>query len=167
MNWPELRTAGGSALVVLLLGAPLGLLWAGLAPHLDLQAVSTGSESAFQVQLTDDLVYLVLTGAAGLLTGLAARLLGLPLRTPVVVGLVAGALAAAYVAASVGSLQRLPPLLEALSPAATAQQRDVLRFELRIPALALAWPILLGCTLLALRPRQVPASAPAPGQFGE
>lgn len=176
MDWPELRTAGGSALVVLLLGAPLGLAWAAMAPHLDLQAVSTGSESAFQVQLTDDLVFLVLTGLAGLITGVAARLLGLPLRPPVVAGLLVGALAAGYVAASVGSLQRLPPLLEALSPTASAEQRGVLRFELRIPALVLAWPLLVGCTLLALRPPRPAASGSArvgwpdqvgwPAQFG-
>lgn len=158
-----------TALVVLLAGAPVGLLWSLLAPELDLPAVASGSQSAFRTHLTDDLVFGALAVLAGLGTAVVALLSGRLVRPGTEVGLVVGGLLAAVAAGRTGRLVRLPELLEVLVPGTSAAQRDVLEFQLRVDAFLLAWPVLTACALVALRQRAVeaePAAAAAP-RYGE
>ncbi len=107
---PELRgDAAAAALVatvLVLLGAPLGLLWAAVAPRVQVVLGDAGpglvdpESGAF---LGADLAFGLLVLLAGLACGLLALL---PRARPhgpgVVVGLLAGGLLAAYVAAQTG-----------------------------------------------------------------
>ena len=94
-----------AAVVPVLLGAPVGLLWAALAPRVqvvvageDVQLVEPGG-SGF---IAGDGYFLAAVLVAGLVTGLVAWRLGRAHGPAVVVGLTAGSLVAAYVAMKVG-----------------------------------------------------------------
>ena len=105
-RWREdVLTGLMSAAVVVLLGAPVGLLWSALAPHA--RVVVTGGEGYIadaqtEVFIAGDGWFIGITLVVGLCTGalgwLAARRSG-PF---VVVGLAVGGLVAAYVASRVG-----------------------------------------------------------------
>lgn len=95
-----------TAVGCVLLGAPAGLLWAAVAPRVMVEvagtAVSLASDaSAF---VAGDGWFLGVVFVAGLLTGLLAWALGRRYGPGVVLGLAAGGLLAAYVAARSGEL---------------------------------------------------------------
>lgn len=94
-----------AAAVTVLVGAPVGLLWAALAPRVDVvleggqvQLVETAS-SGF---IAGDGAFLLAVALAGALGGLATWWLGRAHGPAVVVGLALGGAAAAYVAMVVG-----------------------------------------------------------------
>jgi hypothetical protein len=97
-----------------LLGAPLGLVWTALAPHLAYVTIlGDGFFTGFQPVVGGDLVYGAVTAVAGLALGAAVRLLTGRLPTgrgrsdgAVLAGLVVGAAAAALVASRIGPLVR-------------------------------------------------------------
>jgi hypothetical protein len=87
---------------VVLLGAPLGLLWAAVAPPVDV-VVGEGGSTRLADPLRDafiavDGTFLVLALLAGLLSGVLGWRLGRRFGPGVVVGLVVGGLLAAEVA---------------------------------------------------------------------
>lgn len=107
----ELRAGAITALMVTVLGGPLGLLWAAVRPALDPGAAAL-QESVFRVQLTADLRLLLLGLVTGVMTGLLAWLLGRARATGVVVGLAVGGVLAMLLAAQVGRLAAHPDRLE-------------------------------------------------------
>lgn len=133
----------GVALV--LTGAPLGLLWAWLSPHLDISAVIAGSESAFAVQFDQDLVLLVLGVFVGVGAGLVTARWARGHDTGAAIGLAVGGLLAGLIAATVGHRYRMPELLRVIKPGLDPQTRAqtvaLIGFRLRIGAFALAIPV--------------------------
>lgn len=136
--------AAGSLAAVgsVLLGAPVGLLWAALAPRTDVvvvgqdvQLLEPGS-SAFIAADGFFLLAVALVGAAG---GLLAWRLGRAHGPAVVVGLTVGGLAAAYVAMVVGE-QVGRTELEA---AVRAGQQGAIELTLRLRAqqTLVGWPV--------------------------
>ena len=109
---PGVTAEAGAAVVTaagcLLLAAPLGLLWAGVSPRVEVVVAAPGD-----VDLTDptttgfiaaDGTFLLLAVLVGIATGLAAALLGRRYGVGVVVGLVLGGLLGAEVARRTGQL---------------------------------------------------------------
>jgi hypothetical protein len=93
------------AALVVLLGAPAGLLWTALAPHSHVAVEAGGAyiaDAETEVFIAGDGWFLGLTLVLGVLTGVAAWLLVRHSGPFVVVGLVAGGLIASYVASRVG-----------------------------------------------------------------
>lgn len=91
-----------------LLGAPLGLLWAAVSPRVEV-IVAAGGDVSLADPTTSQFVaadgwFLVLAAAAGLLTGGLAWLAGRRYGFGVVIGLVVGGLLAAEVARRTGQL---------------------------------------------------------------
>lgn len=112
-DWPgEVRAGAVTALLVTLLGAPIGLAWAAVRPRLD-YADAALQESVFQVQLTTDVRLLLLGLAAGFAVGVTAWLLTRAHGVGVAVGLVVGGTLAMLAAAAVGPLAAHPDRLEA------------------------------------------------------
>lgn len=97
--------AGLVAVVVLLLGAPAGLVWAAFAPTFPVSFTASGpSVDDFDdaVFFAVDGTFLVVAAIAGLLSGLVAWRLGRGQGPAVAVALAGGSLAAARVARTVG-----------------------------------------------------------------
>ena len=131
-----------AALVTVLVGAPVGLLWAAFAPRTevvlagqDVQLVQPGS-SAF---IAADGYFLLAVTVAGVVGGIVAWLLGREHGPSVVGGLALGGLAAAYVAMVVGEQVGRAELEAALR----AGQQGALELTLRLRAqeALVGWPV--------------------------
>ena len=95
-----------TAVVCVLLGAPVGLLWAAVAPKVVVEVSGTAVKLASDAStfIAGDGYFLGVVFVAGLVTGLAAWALGRRHGPAVVVGLTVGGLLGAYVAARTGEL---------------------------------------------------------------
>lgn len=95
-----------TAAMVVLLGAPAGLLWSALAPHAHVlaspPAPATVPDGGTEVFIAGDGWFVGVTLLLGLVTGVLAWLLARRAGPFVVVALLVGGLAASYVASRVG-----------------------------------------------------------------
>lgn len=95
-----------TAAVVVLLGAPAGLLWSALAPHAHVLAAppapASVTDGATEVFIAGDGWFVGITLVLGIGTGVLAWLVARNFAPLVLVGLVAGGLLASYVASRVG-----------------------------------------------------------------
>ncbi|MEX2290496.1 MAG: DUF2567 domain-containing protein [Mycobacteriales bacterium] len=143
-----------AAAVTVLLGAPVGLLWAAVAPRPtavvddDGQArLAMPGSNAF---IAGDGFFLLAVTVAGIIGGLLAWHLGRRHGPAVVVGLTAGGLAAAYVAMVVGQ----QVTLEQAQQAIRSSQPGLLEVSLRLLATQtlVGWPVgaLLGYVATSL-----------------
>jgi hypothetical protein len=143
--------------VTVLIGAPLGLLWAALAPQV---AVVVMGENVNLVEAyTDKFIaadgyFLAAVLVAGVLGGLIAFGLGSAHGPAVVVALTLGGLVAAYVAMSVGEQVGVQGLRDAVR--AGGQGAFELNLELKAREALLGWPLgsllaYLGASLLRRR----------------
>lgn len=152
-----LRSFGVVVLALTLVGAPLGLLWALLSPSLDLVAVSNGSEDAFRVQLSADLVLGVLAVLAGAAAGVLAWTRRPRHGAAVVLGLAVGGVLAGLVAARVGYLYEIPGLRASVRSDIGKQTLDLVSFRLRAQPVLVVLPLVavgVFAALLARGPRQ-------------
>ncbi len=106
---PGLRADAGAGLLtgvaVVLLGSPVGLLWAALAPRVRVVLSAGGpglDDPETRAFVGADLAFAVLVLAVGVACGLLAFRLGRRYGPGVVVGLLVGGLLAAYVASRTG-----------------------------------------------------------------
>lgn len=136
--WAGLLTA----VVTVLVGAPVGLLWAAVAPKVEVvisganvQLAEPGS-SAF---IAADGAFLAAVAVAGAIGGVVAWWLGREHGPAVVVALTLGGLVAAYVAMVVG--QQVGA--EQVQQAVTSGQQGVLELNLRLRAreALVGWPV--------------------------
>lgn len=143
---PTLRQDGVAGLltaaVTVLVGAPVGLLWAAAAPRVDVvvdgdavQLAEPGS-SAF---IATDGFFLLAVALAGVVGGVIAWRLGHAHGPAVVVGLTLGGLAAAYVARVVGEQVGLADVEQAVR----AGQQGALELTVRLRAreAVVGWPV--------------------------
>lgn len=101
----ELLIAGLTAAVVVLLGAPAGLLWSAVAPHSHVAVEAGGayiSDAQTEVFIAGDGWFLGITLLLGVATGGLAWLVARRSGPFVLVGLAVGGLLASYVASKVG-----------------------------------------------------------------
>lgn len=154
VNWlQEAAVALATGVVLVLVGAPIGLAWGWLSPHLDIPAVIGGSESAFAVQFDQDLILLALGVVVGLAAGVATARWARGHDLGAAVGLAVGGVLAGLIAAVVGHRYRMPALLHFIKPGLDAQTRAqtvaLIGFRLRIGAFALAIPVVGLLTLVS------------------
>ena len=131
-----------AAVVTVLLGAPVGLLWAALAPRVDVVVSGENvqlAEPGTSAFIAGDGFFLLAVLLAGAVGGLIAWRLGRAHGPAVVVGLTLGGLAAAYVAMRVGSTVGL----EEVQQAVDAGQQGALELSLRLLAkeALVGWPV--------------------------
>jgi len=141
-----LRDAGAGLLTVLgcvLLGAPVGLLWAAVTPRVEVVIAAGGelrlTDPAGQEFIAADGWFLGLVLLAGLVCGLLAWALGRRHGPGVVLGLVVGGLLAAEVARRSGELVDAE-LARAAVEAGRAGAVD-LAVQLRSEQARLGWPV--------------------------
>lgn len=149
-----------TVLVLLLAGSAMGVVWAAVSPHLDLKAVATGSETAFDTQLTADLLLALIGAVVGLFAGPAAWWAGRRHRVVVVVTLAVAGVLAGLVAADVGHLVRQPELLDQLPHSVPASTLSLIDFRVRLHAAVLVLP-LVAVTMFGLL-ELVKGERPAP-----
>ena len=149
--WHDVRAGVLTVVVTVLVGAPVGLLWAALAPRVvvevsgeDVQVLDAYRDGFIAV----DAWFFAAVLVAGVIGGVLAWRLGGPHGPAVVLGLVVGGLAAAWIAARVGGeVDRL-----------TAQQlidsgvqgRRQIAVQLRSTSALLGWPLASLLAFLAL-----------------
>jgi hypothetical protein len=106
LRWRDDLLAGSfTTAIVVLLGAPVGLLWSALAPHAHVSVNAAGAtvvDGATEVFIAGDGWFIGITLLVGVVTGVLAWLLARGSAPFVVVGLAVGGLLAAYVASKVG-----------------------------------------------------------------
>ena len=141
---PVAHDVRAGVLVVLLtavMGAPVGMLWAALAPHVPVEVTGTRVDvvdhygDAF---IAVDGYFFVGVVVAGVVSGLLARRFAAAHGPAVVVGLAAGGLVAADVAARVGA-QIGPTARELVEAGAVGRQEVAVRLR-STPALV-GWPV--------------------------
>ena len=102
----DLRAGVVTAVAVLLLGAPAGLLWAGLAPAIDVQFDELGRPGLVQYEsgqfFSVDVRFLFVSVAVGALAGLVAVRVLRGHAPAVAAGVAVGGVAAGWVARIVG-----------------------------------------------------------------
>jgi hypothetical protein len=165
--WPDLRAGVLTVAVTVLVGAPVGLLWAALAPRVrvevngeDVQVLDTYRDGFIAV----DAWFFAAVTLAGLVGGIVAWRLGPDHGPGVVLGLVVGGLAAAWIAARVGGEVDRVTVARLLDSG--AQGRYELAVRLRATSALLGWPIASLLAHLALtlaRGRQPPARSASSG----
>jgi hypothetical protein len=166
--------AAVAAVVCVLAAAPLGLLWGWLAPRAGLDPTGDGGFALADVEdrafLDQDLLLVVVVAAAGLLAGLIGWRLGRRHRSGVLVGLVLGGFAAAYVCMRTGVL--LDGLRGSFADGTRSAAdglplelpNDILRHTHRSPMLWLCWPAASALVFAVLTswPARVPGPPPPP-----
>ena len=140
--WQDVRAGLLTVAVTVLLGAPVGLLWAALAPRVrvevsgdDVQVLDTYADGFIAV----DGWFFAAVLVAGLVGGLLASWLGAAHGPAVVLGLVVGGLAAAWIAARVGGEVDRTTVQQLLDSG--VQGRRELAVQLRSTSALLGWPI--------------------------
>lgn len=123
-----------------LVGAPAGLLWALLAPTIDVSAALDGAESAFNDQAGADVVFGAVVLVAGLLCGSLAWSRAHRRGWLVPVALAVGGTGGALVASAVGHLRNSGRVLRQLPPGLSQRAHDLVDFGLRTPQALLLWP---------------------------
>ena len=150
-----------AAVVTLLLGAPVGLLWAALAPRVEV-VVAAGdvklTEPGTSAFIAADGYFLALAVLVGAASGVLGWQLGRRHGPALVAGLVVGGLLAAYVAREVGEQVGL----EAVQQAVLTGRQGALELSLvlRSDGALLAWPAaaMVGLLVPAFLGRGTPSS---------
>lgn len=157
----------GVAASTALLGAPVGLLWAALAPHPVVRVAggeATVEDPVARAFISGDLVFLALALAAGVAAGLVVALTLRRYGPGPVVGLALGALAAAEVARRTGHLVGLDDARALVRSGRDGRAQVAVR--LRAWQALLAWPVgALATNLVGLIARREPAQHPDPGPW--
>lgn len=151
-----------TVVVTVLLGAPVGLLWAALAPEAEVVVHGTRVdvvETYGDAFIAADAAYLAVVVVAGTVSGLLAWCLAAAHSPAVVVGLTVGGLAAAWVAAAVG--EQVGRTALELAGAGVEGPRE-LAVRLRSTSAVVGWPLAslaayVGALLSAERRSAVPA----------
>ncbi len=157
--WHDVRAGLLTVAVTVLVAAPVGLLWAALAPRVtveitgdDVQVVDTYSDGFIAV----DAWFFAAVVVAGLVGGVVAWWLGAAHGPGVVLGLAVGGLAAAWIAAEVGG--PFDHLTVRQLVESGVQGRRELPVRLRSTPALLGWPIasLLAFLSLSVARRPTP-----------
>lgn len=131
-----------AAVVTVLVGAPMGLLWAAAAPKVDVVVDGDSvqlAEPASNAFIATDGFFLLIVALAGAVGGVIAWRLAHAHGPAVVVGLAAGGLAAAYVARVVGEQVGLADVESAVR----AGQQGALELSVRLRSreAVVGWPV--------------------------
>jgi hypothetical protein len=140
----DLWTGLVALLVLVFLGAPVGLIWHAVAPHPSYD--TSGGHVALLhpesgVFIADDAYLLFIGAALGLLCGIVAWALARRLRPSVLVGLAVGGLGGSFVAGAVGALAAHSDLPSLLARQASNESLTPYLFGVHATAVQLAWPL--------------------------
>jgi hypothetical protein len=160
LHLSDLYAALGTAAVVVLLGAPVGLLWGVLAPRVAVVKVAQGVDLQMpetKAFIAADGWFLVITALVGVAVGVLAAFLGRKRAPGVAVGVALGSVLAAIIAMKVG---------HRLGYGAYQQLRDVAEvgstghayLQLRAKGVLLAWPAAASLALLVVTAWRRPAA---------
>lgn len=148
----DVKAALVTTAVVLLLGAPVGLLWGALAPRVEVRKVADGIDLLMpetKAFIGGDGSFLVITVLVGLAIGVAAALLGRRHGPGVAVGVAVGSLLAAVVAAKVGHRIGYDEYVH-LRDAAAVNTRGHYFLKLRAEGVLFGWPVAACLALLTV-----------------
>jgi hypothetical protein len=134
----------GTAVALLLLGAPVGLLWSAVSPHAGV-VIRGKDDAGFTDPFGEDLIgsevrFVAVGLVVGVLCGLLAWRFGRRWGPAVVVALALGGLGAAAVAAEVGQRPGRSDLRAALAEGTPAQALEA-NVRLRAKEALVAWPV--------------------------
>jgi NAD/NADP transhydrogenase beta subunit len=148
----EVAVGVGTAMIVALLGAPIGLLWAAVAPKVEVVRTSEGLDlvsAETKSFVGADGWFLVIGLIVGLLCGVLAWQLGRNRPLATVLGLAVGGVVAALIAWRVGHLVDVPRLSATLKSLPGKPIIDP-TLDLRAKGVVLAWPFAAVAAFLGL-----------------
>lgn len=138
--------------VVVLFGAPVGILWGAISPRVEVRKVADGVDLLMpetKAFIGGDGSFLVITVLVGVALGVAAAVLGRRHGPGVAVGLAVGSLLAAYVAAKVGHRIGYDEYVH-LRDAAAVNTRGHYFLKLRAEGVLFGWPVAACLALLSI-----------------
>lgn len=144
--------------VVVLLGAPVGMLWGAVSPRVEVRKVADGLDLVMpetKAFIGGDGSFFVLTVLVGLALGIAAALIGRRYGPGVTVGLALGSLLAAIVAAKVGQRVGYDHYV-ALRDAAAVNTRGDYFLKIRAKGVLFGWPVAALLALLTITAARSP-----------
>lgn len=153
----EVAAGVGTAAAVALLGAPIGLLWAAVAPKVSVVRTSEGLNllsAQTKAFVGADGWFLVIGLLAGVLCGVLAWRFGRSRSLATVLGLTVGGVLAAVIAWRVGHLVDVPRLAATLRSLSGKPIIDP-TLDLRAKGVLFAWPfaaVAAFLVLLGIRP---------------
>jgi hypothetical protein len=158
--WHDVRAGLLTVAVTVLVGAPVGLLWAAVAPRVAVEL--SGEDVRVLGAFTDGFIavdawFFAAVVVAGLVGGGVAWWLGAAHGPAVVLGLVVGGLAAAWIASRVGGEVDRVTVQQLVESG--AQGRRELAVRLRSTSALLGWPIASLLSFLALSVARRPAAS--------
>lgn len=152
MTRGDALAGAAAAAALVLLGAPVGLVWAALVPRAQWVVGADGAtllRPETEVFVAADGYFLLVGALAGVLTGVAAYLLARRWAPGVVLGLAGGGVAASVVAAVAGGRLGRAGFLRAVDRAPTGTRLAQFA-SVRADAVLLAWPVVAVAVLAAL-----------------
>ncbi|MFB4264231.1 hypothetical protein [Nonomuraea sp. GTA35] len=141
----EVRAFAVTVLTLAALGVAAGLLWSGLTPRAPYQVTDQGTvlaDPTTQALIAADGWFAVITGGLGLLCGGVAWFSARRLMLPVLLGLFAGGVAAAFLTLWAGSTFTLGAVMVEAAPAATGVKIVPGALKLTAKGVLVAWPLL-------------------------
>lgn len=150
--------------VVVLFGAPVGMLWGAISPRVEVRKVADGIDLIMpetKAFIGGDGSFFVITVLVGIALGVAAALLARRHGPGVAVGLAVGSVLAAIVAAKVGVRIGYDEYV-ALRDVAAVNTEGHYFLKLRAEGVLLGWPVAALLTLLTVTAAMRPPLAPSP-----
>jgi hypothetical protein len=158
--WHDVRAGLLTVAVTVLVGAPVGLLWAALAPRVTVEVIGEDVQVLGAYRdgfIAVDAWFFAAVVVAGLVGGVLAWWLGAAHGPAVVLGLVVGGLGAAWIAGRVGG-EVDPVTVEQLLESGVQGRRE-LAVRLRSTSALLGWPLASLLAFLALSVARRPAAS--------
>lgn len=159
------------AIVLVVVGVPMGLIWGATTPKLDVKQALSGNEAVFNVQGGADVHFAFLALIFGVLAGVVVGWFGRHGSWTLPIALAVGALGGSLVAAQVGHLQESNHVLDQLPQDVRGRVSNIVDFMLRSHGFHVVFPAVALLTYLAMvmattRP-QPPAlpEAPEPDRY--
>jgi hypothetical protein len=138
------------AIALVVVGVPMGLLWAATTPKLNVKQALAGSEAAFNVQGGADVHFALLALIFGMLAGAVVGWRGRRGSWTLPVALAVGGVGGSLVAAQVGHLRGSNRVLDQLPQDIRGRVSNVVDFVLRSHGFHVVFPVAALLTYLII-----------------
>ncbi|HEX4015513.1 MAG TPA: hypothetical protein VHX15_02160 [Frankiaceae bacterium] len=138
------------AIALIVVGVPMGLIWAATTPKLNVKQALAGSEAAFNVQGGADVHFALLALIFGVLAGAVVGWVGRRGSWTLPVALAVGGVGGSLVAAQVGHLRGSSRVLDQLPQDIRGRVSNVVDFVLRSHGFHVVFPVAALLTYLII-----------------
>jgi hypothetical protein len=149
------------AVVLVVVGVPMGLIWGATTPKLDVKQALNGSEAAFNAQGGAEVHFALLALIFGVVAGAVVGWIGRRGSWTLPLALAVGGVGGSLVAAQVGHLQESSSVLDQLPQDIRGRVSDLADFTLRSHGFHVVFPVAALLTYLIFMLATSQAEQPA------